>query len=390
MALHDTAIVGYAETKIVEKSDRDIWELGAEILEALLDKTGFEKAEIDGLILSSSMTGAGNCFWSQTTADQLALEVDHCQTVDIGGCSPLGAIARAAAAIDAGLCRTVLCLYADTQAAENNQRMRSFQGEWTAPLGYIGPPAAFGLLSRRYEHQFGLDYTSLGKLAVAQRGHAILNELAVEKLRKPISVGDYLESRMIADPIRLLDSVMVCDGASGLLVTGRKNAEKRGFSKIVVPIGYGERTNYRAGEAIVDPTESGHYVAGQRAFAQSGLKPADIASFHPYDDFIIAIMLQLEMLGFCKRGQGCSFINERNFTHSGDLPLNTGGGQISAGQCGLAGGGTNLVEAVRQLLGEGDKRQVKNTTNALVTGIGGIPYGRNWSSSVVMILTPNA
>jgi len=195
---------------------------------------------------------------------------------------------------------------------------------------------------------------------------------------------------MIADPIRLLDSVMVCDGASGLLVTGRKEAEKRGFSKIVVPIGYGERTNYRAGEAIVDPTESGHYVAGQRAFAQSGLKPADVASFHPYDDFIIAIMLQLEMLGFCKRGQGCGFINELNFTHSGDLPLNTGGGQISAGQCGLAGGGTNLVEAVRQLLGEGNKRQVKNMKNAMVTGIGGIPYGRNWSSSVVMILTPNA
>ncbi len=115
MALRDNAIVGYAETKIVEKSERDVWELGAEILETLLDKTGFEKGEIDGLILSSSMTGAGNCFWSQATADQLALELDFCQTVDIGGCSPLGALARACAAIDAGLCTTVLCLYADTQ-----------------------------------------------------------------------------------------------------------------------------------------------------------------------------------------------------------------------------------------------------------------------------------
>jgi acetyl-CoA acetyltransferase len=282
-----------------------------------------------------------------------------------------------------------MCLFADTQATENNQRMRAFHNEWTVPLGYIGPPAAFGLLSRRYEHQFGLDYAALGKLAVAQRGHAVLNELAVEKLRKPITVDDYLASRMIADPIRLLDSVMVCDGASGVLVVGRKAAEKRGLSRIVVPIGYGERTNYRASEAIVDVTESGHYVAGRRAFAQSGLAPGDIASFHPYDDFIIAIMMQLEMLGFCKRGQGCGFINERSFTHSGDLPLNTGGGQISAGQCGLAGGGTNLVEAVRQLFGEGGKRQVKDTRNALVTGIGGIPYGRNWSSSVVMILTPN-
>ena len=389
MALHDTAIVGYAETKIVEKSDRDVWELGAEILETLLNKTDFEKSEIDGLVLSSSMTGAGNCFWSQTTADQLGLEVDFCQTVDIGGCSPLGAVARAAAAIDAGLCKAAMCLFADTQATENNQRMRAFHNEWTAPLGYLGPPAAFGLLSRRYEHQFGLDYAALGKLAVAQRGHAVLNELAVEKLRKPITVEDYLNSRMIADPIRLLDSVMVCDGASGVLVTSRKTAEKKGLAKIVVPIGYGERTNYRAGEAIVDVTESGHYVAGQRAFTQSGLAPKDVASFHPYDDFIIAIMMQLEMLGFCKRGQGCSFINEHNFTHSGDLPLNTGGGQISAGQCGLAGGGTNLVEAVRQLFGEGGKRQVKDTRNALVTGIGGIPYGRNWSSSVVMVLTPN-
>ncbi|MFN3888887.1 MAG: thiolase family protein [Beijerinckiaceae bacterium] len=390
MALRDNAIIGYAETKIVEKSDRDVWELGAEILETLLDKTGFEKGEIDGLILSSSMTGAGNCFWSQATADQLALEVDFCQTVDIGGCSPVGALARACAAIDAGLCTTVLCLYADTQAAETNQRLRHFQAEWTLPVGLMGPPAAFGFISNRYEHQFGLDHSMLGKLAVAQRNHALLNENACEKLRKPITVEDYLRSRMIADPVRLLDSVMVCDGASGLLVTSRKNAERKGLSKIVIPIGYGERTTYRASEAIVDVTETGHLVAGQRAFAQAGLSPSDIASFHPYDDFIIAILLQMEMLGFCKRGQGCDFIRERSFAFDGDLPLNTGGGQISAGQCGLAGGGTNLVEAVRQLFGEGGRRQVANTQNALVTGIGGIPYARNWNSSVVMILTPEA
>jgi acetyl-CoA acetyltransferase len=389
MALHDAAIVGYAETKIVPKSDRDVWELGAEILENLLDRTGFEKGEIDGLILSSSMTGSGNCFWSQTTADQLALEVDFCQTVDIGGCSPVGALARAAAAIDAGLCATVLCLYADTQSAETNQRQRHFQGEWTVPLGLMGPPAAFGFITNRYEHQFGLDYAMLGKLAVAQRDHAVLNDNACEKLRKPITIDDYVNSRMIADPVRLLDSVMVCDGASGLLVTSRKNAERKGLTKIVTPVGYGERTTYRASEAIVDVTESGHMVAGQRAFAQAGLKAGDIASFHPYDDFIIAIMIQMEMLGFCGHGQGCDFIRERDFTFRGDLPLNTGGGQISAGQCGLAGGGTNLVEAVRQLFGEGGPRQVANTRNALVTGIGGIPYARNWNSSVVMILTPN-
>lgn len=388
MALRDNAIVGFAETKIVEKSQRDVWALGAEILETLLERTGFEKGEIDGLVLSSSMTGAGNCFWSQATADQLALELDFCQTVDIGGCSPVGALARACAAIDAGLCTTVLCLYADTQSAETNQRQRHFQAEWTLPQGLMGPPAAFGFISNRYEHQFGLDYAMLGKLAVAQRNHAILNDNACEKLRKPITIDDYVNSRMIADPVRLLDSVMVCDGASGLIVTSRKNAARKGLSKIVKPIGYGERTTYRASEAIVDVTETGHLVAGKRAFAQAGLTPADITSFHPYDDFIIAILLQMEMLGFCSHGQGCDFIRERSFAFDGDLPLNTGGGQISAGQCGLAGGGTNLIEAVRQLFGEGGARQVRDTRNALVTGIGGIPYARNWNSSVVMILTP--
>jgi acetyl-CoA acetyltransferase len=389
VALHDCAIVGYAETKIVEKSTRDIWELGAEVLESLITSTETEKGAIDGLILSSSMTGQASAFWSQLTADALGLELNFCQTVDIGGSSPLGAVARAAMAIDAGLCENVLCLFADTQSRENN-RPPAFRQEWTNLLGYIGPPAAFGFLSKRYEHQFGLDYAALGKLAVAQRNHAVLNENACEKLRKPITVEDYLNSRMIADPIRLLDCVMVCDGASGVLVTSRKSVEKKGFTKVVVPLGYGERTGYKAAESVVDITQTGHSEAGRKAFAQAGMKPQQMGSFHPYDDFIIAMMLQMEMLGFCKHGQGCGYIRETDFSYKGNLPLNTGGGQISAGQAGLAGGGTNLVEAVRQLFGEAGKRQVKNDKTALVTGIGGIPYGRNWTTSTVMVLSSNA
>ena len=389
MAMRDTAIVAYSEVKTVQKSDRDVWEIGAEILEDLLNKTGMEKGEIDGLCLSSSTTGAGNCFWSQTTADQLALEVDFCQTVDIGGCSPTGALARAAIAIDAGLCETVLCLFADTAVRESGQRQRHYQQEWTVPLGVLGPPTSFGFITSRYEHQFGLDYRMLGKLAVAQRNGAVLNDLACEKLRTPITIDDYMNSRMIADPVRLLDSVMPCDGGSGLIVTSRKNAQKKGYTKAVFPIGYGEKTSYQFSQNIVDVTDTGHMPAGAKAYKQAGLTAQDINSFHPYDDFIIAILIQMEMLGFCKKGQGCDYIREHDFNFNGDLPLNTGGGQISVGQVGLAGGGTNLVEAVRQLFGEGGARQVKNTNNALVTGIGGIPFNRNWNTSVAMILTPN-
>ncbi|HJQ16541.1 MAG TPA: thiolase family protein [Allosphingosinicella sp.] len=386
MALSDAAIIGFAETKIETRAGRDIWELGGEILSALLARTGIEKAEIDGMVVNASITGAGNCFWSQTTADFLGLELDFCQTTDLGGSSALGGVARAAAALDAGLCTTVLLLNADTEASESNIRFRGSFAEWSTPYGMIGPPADFGLLSRRYDHLYGLDLEALGKLAVTQRNHAMMNDNACEKLRKPITVEDYLNSRMIADPIRLLDCVMVCDGANGLLMTTRKRAKAKGFDKFAVPLGYGERTHYHIADNLADITESGHAAAGKRAFAQAGLKPKDIGSFQPYDDFLIAVMLQMEALGLAPRGQGGAFIKETNLAHDGDLPVNTGGGQISAGQSGLAGGGTNLTEGVRQLFGEGGARQVANRSHALVTGIGYIPYGRNWGTSTALIL----
>lgn len=389
MSLRDSAIVAFAETKIQEKSDRDVWELDAEVLESLLDKSGFEKAEIDGLVLAGlCSTAAGDYFWAQTTADELGLELNFCESVHIGGCSATGCVARAAAAIDAGLCSTALLLFADTGVAESNRRDRNYRREWTDPYGLLGPPGAFGLLSRRYEHLYGLEYEVLGKLAVTQRSHAVLNENACEKLRKPITVADYLNSRMIAEPIRLLDCVMRCDAAAGLLMTSRRRAKEKGISRFVTPIAYSERTNFLGAENLVDVTRSGHEIAGKRAFELAGLAPKDIASVHPYDDFIIAIMLQFEALGFCGRGQGIPFIRERNLAFDGDLPLNTGGGQISAGQAACCS--HNLTEAVRQLMGEGGPRQVKNTENALVTGIGWINYGRNWGSSSALILVPDA
>ena len=390
MALRDAAIIGFAETKIETRAGRDVWELGAEVLESLLASTGIEKTEIDGMLINGSMTGAGNCFWSQTTAEFLGLELDFCQTVDLGGSSAVGAVARAAAALDAGLCSTILLLNIDTEASEQNLKMRSFHGEWIHPYGMIGPPADFGLLSRRYDHLYGLDLEALGKLAVTQRNHAVMNDNACEKLRKPITLEDYLNSRMIAEPIRLLDCVMVCDGGNGLLMTTRKRAKEKGLDSFVVPLGYGERTNYRATENLAEITESGHHVAGRKAFAQAQLKPADMGSFHPYDDFLIAVMIKLEMFGFAEPGQGGVFIKDHSLAHDGDLPVNTGGGQISAGQPGLAGGGVNLIEGVRQLFGKGGARQIKDRRYALVSGIGGIPYGRNWATSVALILTPNS
>jgi acetyl-CoA acetyltransferase len=186
--------------------------------------------------------------------------------------------------------------------------------------------------------------------------------------------------------LRMLDSVMVCDGANAVIVTSTENAKRLGAKKMIHPTGYGELLNFNGAVANPDITESGFTVAGPKALKQAGMTPEDIRMFHPYDDFLIAILLQLEHIGFCKRGEGSDYILRTDMSHKGKLPLNTGGGQISAGQPGLAGGGLNLVEAVRQMFGEAGERQVADPRNAMVTGIGAIPYGRNWSVSNVLIL----
>lgn len=389
MALSDNVIVGYAEAKNVVRSGRDVWEFSGEILDSLLEYTSLERQEIDGLLVTQSQSGTST-FWSQCTGEYLGLETNYSDLVDLGGCSAAGAVARASAAIDAGLCETIVLINADAPSTQNATNIRTFHEEWTDPSGLMGPPGAFGLLSNRYDHLYGLDIEALGKLAVTQRDHAILNPNAVERFRQPITIDDYRNSRVIADPIKLLDCVMLCDGGNGFVMMSRKRAREKGFNKFVVPRGYGERSNYQADRNNIDITTSGHIVAGERALGQAGIGLKDIGSIYPYDDFLIAIMMTFENLGYCKPGQGAAFIHERNFHYNGDLPLNTGGGQISSGQAGLAGGGTNLVEAVRQLFSEGGDRQIADTECALVTGIGWIPYGRNWFSSVALILEPDS
>lgn len=132
---------------------------------------------------------------------------------------------------------------------------------------------------------------------------------------------------------------------------------------------------------------SGFEYVGPRVMQQSGLSPDRIEMLQLYDDFTIALLLQLEQLGFCGEGQGRSFVLSTDFSSQSGLPFNTGGGQLSVGQPGLASGGLTMVEAVRQMFGDAGDRQAKRTNNCLVTGIGGIAYARNWIMSNAMVLT---
>jgi acetyl-CoA acetyltransferase len=382
---NEPLIVGFAETPYTVASGRSVFDLAGDAHAALLEATVLDNRAIDGLVVCASTTEAGNPFWSAYFADALGLELDFCQGMDLGGASFVAGVARAALAVRAGTCRRVVVIAADAPSTTNRSDPRGYRPEWQDTVGLMGPPGVFGLLSSRYEAQYGPVQDALAKLAVTQREHALLNDNACAKLRKPLTADEYVAARQISTPINLLDCVMSCDGANAVLVTSRREAGALADRAVRI-LGFGERTNQDIADPVPDVTRCGHAAAGAKALRDSGLQAADIAMLQPYDDFLIAILLQLEALGFCPPGGGRRFVLDTDISYRGALPINTGGGQISCGQAGLAGGGLNFVEAVRQLRREAGARQVANARNAMVTGIGSIPYIRNWGVSAVMIL----
>ena len=384
------AIVACADTKLVKRSGKTALELAGEVTDTLIQSAGIERDRIDGLAATPANSEAYNPFWTSMLADALGLSISWSQISDIGGASIVGNVLRAGAAVHAGLCEMVLCIAADAPSTQFVARQSGFRAEFCDPFGYSVLPLSFALLTTAYAARHGKPDRALAKLAVTQRNGALLNERACDYLRVPLTEDDYLASRMISDPLRLLDCVMRCDGANAFLVTSTKFARQLGCQSLVHPIAYRELINFDPKNTVDDITVSGFSQAGPAALRDAGLVAADIQSFHPYDDFLIAIMLQLEQIGFCKTGQANDFIRDHDIGIGGDLPINTGGGQISAGQPGLANGGVNLIEAVRQLRGEAGARQLSKATNAMVTGIGVIQYARNWGCSNVMILERGA
>jgi acetyl-CoA acetyltransferase len=386
MNKRDMVIAGYAETRIGFRTGRSAYDLAGEALDQLLRRTGIDKSVIDGLSVTTALSEASNPFFAVYMTEALGLTPSWLNYGGMGGCSATGGVARAMSAIRDGICEVAVVMSADAPSTDWRSNYGAFRSEFQDPPGVQGPPATFGLLMSRYAHQYGLKEEALGKIAITQRTHALTNENACEKFKKPLTMEAYLDSRIVADPLRVLDSVMFCDGANAFLVMSEKKAQQLGIGKVVYPVAYSEVTNFNGDDPLADITQSGFTRIGPRVLDKAGLKPSDVDMFQPYDDFTIAVMMQMEAFGFCDRGQGSTYVLATDLSHAGELPLNTGGGQISAGQPGLASGGLNLAEAVRQLFGEGGATQVARTRNALVTGIGVIPYGRNWGTSSAMIL----
>jgi acetyl-CoA acetyltransferase len=386
MGSRDVVITGYAETPMVLRSGLSVFDLAADVLEELTVKYGIAPGQIDGLAVTASLSEARNPFHAAFLSDALGLELSWLGGAGTGGCAMLSAVSAAASALRDELCNVVLVIGADAPSTRFAAQFGGYIDEFQAPAGAASPPTAFALLQRAYIERNGPIDRAHAKIVLTQREHALPNDRALEKLRTRLTEEDYLGSRVVADPIRLLDSVMFCDGANGVLMMREETAATLGFAKQARIAGYAEHTNYQIRDPAPDLLDSGFSLVGQRVAERAGIAIGDVDVLELYDDFTIAVLLQLEQLGLCGSGEGSDFVSRTDLSFAGQRPLNTGGGQLSCGQPGLAAGGLPLVEAVRQLFNEGGATQVKDPRTALVTGIGGLAYGRSWLMSSAMVL----
>jgi acetyl-CoA C-acetyltransferase len=373
MSLKDkAAAIGIAELKPWKQPPAGVTPLKLmfQLTADALQDAGLEKQDLDGLLVGMPFADPG-MIYPASVAEVLGINPRMLNIVDIGGASPAGMIWRAAAAIDAGLCNAVLCIVADlNKLGDQKVPVVSVQREFEAPYGNIGANCGYAMIANRHMHEYGTTPQQMAKVAVDQRKSAVKNPLAAfgDKL---ITIDDVLNSRVIVDPLHLFEIVSPCSGGSAVIVASPEVA-KRAKQPPIWLRGAGEYANHASITYAPSLTESPIKPAADAAFKMAGVERKDIDLVCPYDCYTITVLVTLEDAGFCKKGQGGPFAMEHDLSYAGDFPCNTHGGQLSFGQPGLGGGMSHVTEAIRQLMGRGEGRQVKDANLAFVNGNGGI------------------
>jgi len=372
-------LVSYGSTEYSRKSEEPVLAHYANAIRQALERVGLHKKEVRGF----SITTQASPDFSPHVAEQLGLEVDWVLNGDYGGAGGVMSVRRAADAIECGHLEVAALVGGNSfDRSVSNQRPLEYQrANYVDVYGYGGPNSLMALIQRLHMQQYGTTLEQIGKIAVAQRENALNNSQAL--FRAPMSMQDYLNSRMISDPIRLFDCVMPCSGAECVILASEERA-KQLTDKPVYLVTDAEISHYQVANMQPDKTTFGMKVVGDRIFSEVRHEEIDFVEI--YDDYPIAVMIQIEDLGFCKKGEGGRFVDAHDLTYKGDFPVNTGGGELSVGQAGLAGGFLHIVEALRQLRGEAEGHQVKKAERALVTGIGWLNYGRNLGTTAALVL----
>jgi acetyl-CoA acetyltransferase len=379
------AIVGQFEWPTVRKWDEPMFMLEAysRLANAALADAGMELSEVDGLLVGG--VPESRMFGPSAVAEYLGVPANFAETVDLGGASGAGQLWRAVTAIEAGVCDTCVCMLATVPAPRDpdfdlGQAMRGAyigadawgapHGQFDIPYGLVNPNAHFAMVAQRYMYEYDVKPESLAKIAVQERYNAQFNDKAVFQ-GQPISVEDVLNSPLIVDPLRMLEIVMPCQGGAAIVVTTEERA-KQLPNRPVYLTGFGERVTHKSITYAPSLTQIPIKEAADRAFAMAGAQRDAMDVFSFYDCYTITVLLTIEDSGYCAKGDGGRFVDEHDMRwDSGDFPLNTHGGQLGAGQAGMAGGMSHITEALWQVQGRADQRQVPNCNTAYVTGTGG-------------------
>jgi acetyl-CoA acetyltransferase len=377
--MSDVCIAGYGRTTYEKRTQRSLFSFLAEAGRKALESANLTFKDVDGLAICSFELPPDN---TVTAAEQFGISVSWAYLGTAGSAGPVSSIVNAKRAIEAGHATTVLCIAGDNYDVGGHFKlMDNFSRglrNYGTPLGFGGANGLFGIIQRKHMETYGTRREDLARISVDQRRSAALNDHAL--LRTPLSIEDYMNARVIADPICLYDCVLPCAGAEAVVVTTLDRAPNGKAVRVLTGF---ERHNHPPME--IAPLRGGWEVFADRLYNEAGFGPEDMDFVQLYDDYPIMVAIQFEDLGFCKKGEVSAFLAANTFSWDGSLPLNTGGGQLSCGQAGIAGGLLSVTEAVCQLRGEGGTRQVANAKRGLVAGYGMVGYGHGLSASSIIL-----
>ena len=356
------------------------WFCGRALAE-LVVAAGIAKDDVDGFCVSSFTLAPDSAIGLMQHLGASPRWLDH---IPMGGASGAVALRRAARAVQSGDAEIVACIGADTNHVDTFRQtiatFSQFANDAVYPYGSGGPNSSFAFLTDHYMRTFGARREDFGKLCIDQRRNALSVPHAM--MKRPLTMEQYLNARVIADPLRLFDCVMPCAGAEAFLVMPieRARALRLPYARVLASI---ERHNAFPDDPI--QIRGGWAVDIDEFYDMAGIGPLELDLVQAYDDYPVICFMQIEDLGFCPKGEAAAFVRGHDMTAGGDFPFNTCGGQLSVGQAGAGGGFIGMVETVRQLTGQQIGAPVENARFGLVSCFGMVNYDRGLCTSAALL-----
>lgn len=370
----DVALVGIHEYPARKCPGMHPFELQARCVIGALADAGLSLSDVDGFATAAGEESEGGGVTDAVEmAEYLGIRPTWIDATDLGGAGPISQVGHAASAIAAGKAEVAVIAYAATPRSSassigtgDTNTPTSGPGQFELPYG-ITTVGNYALAAQRHMYEFDTTPEQLAEIAIACRAHAANNPHA--RYRDPLTVDDVVNAPMIASPLRRYDCCCVTDGGGAVVVTSAARARDL-RTKPAYLLGFGEAASQIQMHQMPSFTETPGALSGPPAFAQAGVSREQIDVAQVYDSFTITTLLILEDLGFCAKGEGGDFVSDGRITVGGDLPINTDGGGLSSNQPGRRGVFA-MIEAVRQLRGEGPGAQVPDPRIALAHGSGG-------------------